>query len=376
MIKPPAQPASVSCRPNRREFVKRSGRSAAGALLGSAAVIGCQFQSDPSIEDASSSSPRAKRVGISLQIGVEILYEFVNDMKVEAEKPENKIHLVTVNADGDSIKQYSDIEGFIAQRYDGIFIFATEPDGLIEMVADARRNGIVMMNHSATPVTGCTQNVVLQQYETGYQLGQHAAEWVHKNFSGQVEVGVLSNRTDRFLQRRTDGVIAGLKETAPDAKIVGEVEAHTVQLGTDGAANLLQAHPAIKMLLSFSDDAGFGAYTAATEAGHTDPDKFYVGSLDGTQLVCEKITEGGIYHATWSYLFPYSATQWMRDMITCLRGKTVPPSRVVTGRLVHQENIEQFEKMIRNPQAPENQHLYDDPTVMHYLDEALETPLA
>jgi len=51
----------------------------------------------------------------------------------------------------------------------------------------------------------------------------------------------------------------GLRQNCPGAVLVGEVEANTVETGAAAAANLLQAHPNIAVLLAFSDDPGVGA---------------------------------------------------------------------------------------------------------------------
>jgi ribose transport system substrate-binding protein len=317
-----------------------------------------------------------KLVGLSSPIQIEILVEFYADMQREAEKPENDIDLVIVDADADAVKQFGDIEAFMAQGYDGIFFLLLTPEGMDDLVARAVDQGICMFNHSASPITGSTQNVVLDQHFSGYQVGNFAAEWIAANYGDaeEVQVGIMGNRADPLLSERTQGLIDGVVENAPNAVIAGEVEAITMDAGAEGAANLLQAHPDIKVLLSFNDDAGFGAYTGAREAGKEDPNQFFVGSADGTNLVLDEIAKGGIYQATWSYLFPYSSTQWMRDMQRCLRGEEVPPTRVQRGLLVTAENLEEVQKIVAGPQDPDFQHLYDDPNVMRYSDEAEMTP--
>src|SRR5205085_9175933 len=128
------------------------------------------------------------------------------------------------------------------------------------------------------------------------------------------------------------------------------------------------------VILAFSDDGGLGAFQAATEAGKTDPDKFFLGSADGTNLVFDKIQEGGIYQATWSYLFPFSAVQWERDMEKCLRGEKVPPTRTELGRLVTKANLAEVRTMVTNPLDPSVQKFYSDPAVMKYSDTPLTTP--
>jgi ribose transport system substrate-binding protein len=216
--------------------------------------------------------------------------------------------------------------------------------------------------------------VVLDQHASGYEVGRLAAKWINDKFGGKAEVAYLSNRADPQLQLRSQGEKDAIKELAPNATVVGEVEANTIELGSKGAANLLQAHPDLKVLLAFSDDGGLGAYQALTEAGKKDPNQFFLGSADGTQLAFEKIAEGGIYQCTWSYLFPFSAVQWMRDMEKVLRGEKVPPTRTQLGRIVTKDNLQEVQLMVKDPLAPEVQKFYSDPNVMRYDDKPLTTP--
>src|SRR5262249_28039804 len=153
-----------------------------------------------------------------------------------------------------ALKQLGDIESFVVQNYDGIFFLALPSEGLEQLVARAVQKGIFMFNHSASPITGCTQNVVLDQHFSGYQVGQFAAKWIAENYQGAAEVGVLGNSADPWLQIRTQGMKDGLTENAPRAGIVGEVHGHSIELGAAGAANLLRAHPGIKVLLAHADD--------------------------------------------------------------------------------------------------------------------------
>jgi ABC-type sugar transport system substrate-binding protein len=358
---------------SRRSFI-RAAATAVGCLSG-IPIVGCSKNSArPASPGAGIHPLTGKRVGISSLHEVEILNEFFSDMKREAQLPGNQLDLVIVDAGNDAVKQMNDIEAFIVQKYDGIFFLALPSDGLDQLVAKAVRNGVFMFNHAATPVTGCTQNVILAQHSSGAEIGKFAARWINEKHGGQAEVGVITNASDPWLQIRTEGIKDGLRENAPHARVVGEVHGHSIELGAAAAANLLQAHPDIKVLLSHADDPGYGCYTAATEAGKKDPNEFMVASCDGTRLVMDKIGENGIYQATWSYLFPFSATAWMRDMITCLRGGSVPPTRTQVGRLVTNATLPEVRAMTRDPLAPEVQKYYGDPTVMFYSNDRLTSP--
>ncbi len=362
----------------------------AGALAVLISVTACATpvavptSAPPTSAPAATSAPEAttapavttladKKVGMSSPIEVEILNEFYADMRKEGDLPENMIKMDIVDAGGDPVKQSADLEAFLAQDYDGIFFLALAPGGLDDFVKRATDKGVCVFNHSASPVTGTTQNVVLDQHASGYEVGRVAAEWINER-GGDLEVAFLVNTEDPNLQQRSQGEIDAIKELAPNAKIVGEAEANTIEKGAAGAANLLQANPNISVILAFSDDGGLGAYQAATEAGKTDPNTFFIGSADGTQLVLDRIEEGGIYQATWSYLFPFSSVQFMRDMAKCLRGEEVPPTRVQLGRIVTADNLDEVRLMVSDPLSPEVQKFYDDPAVMKYSDEPLTTP--
>jgi ABC-type sugar transport system substrate-binding protein len=312
-----------------------------------------------------------RRIGISIPYEAEILNEFYADMKREADRSD--IQLVLVDAQGDFLKQTIDIELFIAQGFGGVFMFVL-PEGMEHIVAHAHEKGVCVFNHSASPITGCTQNIVLDQRVAGYQVGSFAAKWINEKLGGKAEVGLLTNLTDPELVVRSQGLKDGVQKNCPGAVIVGEVEANTVDRGASAAANLLQAHPNIAVLLAFGDDPGVGAYTAATEAGRKDRNRFFVGSADGTRLGMEKVADGGIYQCCAFFFFSFSATQAIRDLARCLRGEHVLPTRIMSSKLVTKENVEEFDRISRSAQSPEYAHFYTDPQVMRYSDLPLTTP--
>jgi ABC-type sugar transport system substrate-binding protein len=314
-----------------------------------------------------------RRIGISIPYEAEILNEFYVDMKREADRPEIDLRLVLVDAEGDFLKQTIDIELFIAQGFGGVFMFVL-PEGMDQIVARARQKGVCVFNHSASPITGCTQNIVLDQHLAGYQVGSCAAEWINRKVGGSAEIGLLTNLTDPELIVRSQGMKDGVLANCRGGRIVGEVEANTVDRGASAAANLLQAHPGISVLLAFGDDPGVGAYTAATEAGHRDRERFFVGSADGTRLGMEKVAEGGIYQCCAFFFFSFSSTQAVRDLSRCVQGERVPPTRIMRSKLVTPENVAGFQRISRNPQAPEYAHFYNDPDVMRYSEIPLTTP--
>lgn len=355
----------------RREFLRWTAVASGGLII--ATSHGC---SKPAAQKAPGGSLTGRRIGVASPHRVEILNDLYAEMRREAERSAPGVEFVVVDGENDPMKQLQDMESFISQGYDAIFFLAPPSIGLDEIVARGVAVGIVMVSHGASPATGATQNIVLDQHESGRQVGLLAAKWINDKRGGQGEVGVLGNSADPLLELRAQGMKDGLIEGCPAAKIVAEVHGHSIELGASGAANMLQAHPYLSAILAHADDPGFGCYTAASEAGKQNPDEFFVASCDGTDMVLEKIAEGGIYQATWSYLFPYSAAAAMRDMLTAMRGDPIKPTRTQIGRLATHANIAEVRRMCEDPQAAENQRYFADATILTYSDVPLESPQA
>ena len=349
----------------RRDFLTRFGMRAAGLGASFCAFAGCSLTHDSLIRN---------RVGVSIPYEAEILNELYQNMKREAERPGVKIDLVLVDAEGDPLKQILQIEAFIAQGYAGIILFVL-PEGMDAIVARAIAKGIAVYNHSATPITGCTQNIILNQYHAGFQVGEAAARWINQNHRGQAQVGFLINLTDPQLIVRSRGLRDGVKKHCSGATFVAEAEADTVDKGWSAASNMLEAHPDMKVILTFSDDPGLGACRAATESGRTNPDNFFIGSADGIQLALDRIAERGIYNCCASFFFPLDAVQTIRDIAKSMGGEKVPPTRIMGSKLVTIDNVGMFERMSADPLAAEFRSYYSDPSVMRYSKKPLTTQL-
>ena len=357
---------------SRAAFLKLTG---AGALAGGLALGGTNLASAAaamrSFQARSAlASLAGKRVAISYTIIIEILIEFWQSMENEAAAPGNG-EKITKFYTADSVAEHAAVSAMIEQDYDAIFLEPASVFGWDSAVAQAKKKGIGIFSHSGSPIGGILQNVGLDQQGAGYSLGQVAAAWNHKYQGGTGQWALLDLTNDPQLILRGVGVRAAMKKYAPNAKLVGDVFAQLEATGASAAANLLQAHPNLSMILSAGDDPGLGALTSATGAGKTNPHDFFIGSCDGTDAVLAKIKEGGIYQAVSDFLFPFSSTQCERDIEKFLRGMPVQPTRVVTPVTVTASNLAHWQKVSANPLAPDVQYIYKD--YFHWSNVALKT---
>lgn len=360
---------------SRQDFLKAVGLTGGGLMIagaGLAPTAGAR----PFVTRRVATGPslKNKTVAISSPLDVEVLREFYDDQRNQAKLPGNGEKIVVVDANLDTVKQHTQVDQLIDQgATNAIVLFVLTVPGWEDTVARATKKGIGMFNHSASPILGCTQNVGLDQRAAGFAVGRAAAGFIAKTQGGEAQIGVLSILNDPQLALRSEGFKAAIEQYSPNSVIAREAFAQTRDVGASAAANMLQAVPDMSVIFSGGDDPGLGALTAAQEAGKTDPKKFYIGSCDGTQAVLDEIAKKGIYQATWSFLFAYSATALQRDIEKFLRKQKVHPTRIERGRIVTSLDVKSFQKFSTSPLAAKNQKLYSNPAVMAYSDIKLKT---
>jgi len=307
-------------------------------------------------------------IGYSIPVsGLEVIDNFADTLEATTAQS-GQADFVVVSAEGDPLKQTTDVEGLAAQGADAVIITAAGDVGWEIAIQTVTAQDVPVVNHSGFAITGVDQNVMLDFYESGYKVGAAAAEWLNDTHGGVGQVGILAQSGDSGLAERSLGMRDGILENS-DAEVVAEVDAYDRLEGAEGAANLIAANPEIRVLLAFNDDVGLGALQAATEAGRTDPNELFIGGTDGLPDALNAIGDGTPYQATWGYMFGFSAILTMQDTEALLRGEDVPPTRVQQGRLVTEDTLDEYREITADPFSDEAQPLYDE--VSRYSDVVL-----
>lgn len=306
-----------------------------------------------------------RTIGYSIPLsGLEVIDNFAETLEA-ATSGSGQANFVIVSAEGDPLKQTTDVEGLAAQGADAIIITAGSDVGWELAIQNAVAQGTIVVNHSGFAISDVHQNVMLDFYASGYEVGAAAAAWLNENHGGTGAVGILSQSGDSGLAERSVGMRDGILENS-DAEIVAEVDAYDRLQGAEGAANILAANPDIRVLLAFNDDVGLGALQAATEAGRNDPETLFIGGTDGLPDALTAIDEGTPYQVTWGYMFGFSAILTMQDTEALLRGEDVPPTRVQQGRLVTSENLAEYRAITTDPFSEAAQSIFGE--VSRYSD--------
>ena len=285
--------------------------------------------------------------------------------------------VATQSEDGSAVKAQEIMTNMIQNNY----AFISKADGVppkpFEPLAkQCKDKGIFFLNHAVQAVGGAGQNICFDHALAGKGIGGAAVAWAKKNGITKPVIGTLANLSDPEGVKRTSEAIKTIKAAFPSTKVIGQVySVDKTGSGAAGTANMLQAHPETNMILTFNTVTGKEAIQAATEAGKTDRNEFFIGMAD-TELETQKLIAAGnsIVQANWGALFEISAVLMVRDALNFAKGKKVSPTRALGGRLLtNKAQVQKFQAIAKNPLAKSALPAYNDKTLVRYYNKPLKS---
>ncbi len=180
---------------------------------------------------------------------------------------------VELDAEGDVNKQVSQFDQLLAQKVDGIAVFALDPKSLAPDVARARKAGIHLVtidfnftNTSAAGLQGYESQVWQARDMAAYLTAQAMAKQLGPgatigtiDFAIKVPSIVFSIQRDVYWAKKFGLKVAG-NASNPTDDIAGGEKAMTTLLGQDNS---------IKGVMAYNDPSAIGAYSAARSQGIT-----------------------------------------------------------------------------------------------------------
>jgi ribose transport system substrate-binding protein len=139
--------------------------------------------------------------------------------------------------------------------------------------------------------------ISIEDADLGCAAGEIAGGFIVKEKGGQATVALLDYPSLPNVVERANQIEACLKQTAPDAKIVGRYLGGTPENGLASLENALQAQPDIDVVVSINDAGAFGAIKALEAAGK-DPQTTIVVGIDADAQAKDLIKQGKFYRGT------------------------------------------------------------------------------
>ncbi|GAB2912288.1 substrate-binding domain-containing protein [Paraburkholderia jirisanensis] len=266
--------------------------------------------------------------------------QFNKDMKAEAAKHPN-IELVIADANDRTDKQNADMENFIAQKMDVIFISPKESAGLTGVVEKAYKAGIpVFVLDRAVNGDAFTQFVG----GDNTLIGKGVGEFIVKTQGGAGAakgniVEVWGGFGTQASHDRHDGMMQSVGKQ-PGLKIVGQrVDCDWKQdKAYDYMKTVLRVNPQVDLVFAHNDPMAYGAYLAAKDAGVEKKIKF-VGA-DGLPNEGAVWVEKGILTAT--FVYPTPGAEALRQSLKMLAGQKIPKQVILPTQGIFADNAKQF----------------------------------
>ncbi|MCB0050033.1 MAG: substrate-binding domain-containing protein, partial [Caldilinea sp.] len=251
------------------------------------------------------------------------------------------IEIVTLDGQDDTTKQVADLEGVIAQGYDGLIVSPRTSEGVAPVIQQVIDAGIpvVTIDRSAEGVTGLLAHVGANNVIGGEAQG----EAILSLFPDGAKIIELLG---------TPGASPAIDRSAGLHNVIdpaGNIEVVCQQTGNfnrnDGLTvteNCLTANPDVQAIVAANDDMALGAVEAASAAGVSVP----IIGFDALPEAIQAVNEGTLYGSVEQFPGGQSRTALNTIMDFIVDG-TAPASDVVllSPKLVSKDNLMEAERI-------------------------------
>lgn len=265
--------------------------------------------------------------------------DFFNQIKqsVEAAGKEKGIKVITVDAQGNSATQVSQVQDLITRKIDALIYIPAGATAAGVPVKAAKAAGI--------PVIAVDRNAPDAPGDTFIASGSVAAartlaEYVGKVTGGKGRVAILQGQIGTSPENdRAKGFSEGLKKF-PDLKVVAEQPAEWAQdRGFAVAQDMLQRDPNITVFFGRADAMALGAAQAVKVANLEQP--VTIVGFDG-DVAGLKAVANGTLSATMTQQAQKMGRLALDSAIALKEGKTVPKEQLQEAILTTKENVAPF----------------------------------
>ena len=186
----------------------------------------------------------------------------------------------------DPQKQLAELNAWLAAGVDAVVVLALDANSMGPMVAKCHEQGVLFIAY-ANRIPGEDGFIKWADRDAGKMLGEAASKHIQEKLGGKGDVGFLTFPNIQVVTDRMESTREALLAALPETKVF-EATAVNAPDGLKATRALLQAHPALKVLICCSDDAALGARSAYMNSGLS-PDNIFIAGFDGAKQNLELI---------------------------------------------------------------------------------------
>ena len=269
--------------------------------------------------------------------------DFFNFIKesVEEEAARLGYEVITVDANGDSARQVSQIQDLITRKVDALIYIPAGATAASVPVRDAKKAGlpVVCVDRNPPDAPGDTF-IATDSEEAARVLG----EFVAQQTGGQGVVGVVQGQLGTTPEIARDTGFEKALANYPGLNTVEKQasEGWHMDEGFAIGQDLLQRNPDINVIFGRADALAMGA-AQAVKVANLDHDVLVVG-FDGDREGLVAVKEGRLA-ATMTQQTRLMGRLAVRFAVDLIEGRYVPPEMLLGATLTTPDNVDQFIKV-------------------------------
>ncbi len=254
----------------------------------------------------------------------------------------NNVNLTVVDCSGNSANQITQMENFIQKGLDVIAIHPAEINALAPIMQKARDIGIKVFCWDED-TDNADVSWLIDNFEFGRAIGTEAGKWINEKLGGKTDVAIIEYSVYPNLIKRADGIVAGINEISPNARIAVRDSAINATEGMPLAESFLQSNPNIKVIACIGDGGAIGANEAVKAAGKATQD-FGIFAADATDEACDKISKSDEpFRASVSLGNPKQLAEQVFNICMSLVNNQHIDSKIYRQfKVVNEENVQDY----------------------------------
>ena len=257
----------------------------------------------------------------------------------QAVAAEKGINLLAVDSNYDPAKQVAIMEDMLTKKVDALILGAVDPQGVLPTVAEFNKAKIPVVAVDNPLEKGTVTFVGIDNYAGGKMGGQWAGKYIKEKLGGKANIGILDYPEEQACIDRANGFLDGVKEFAPDVKVVARLEGFAVRdKAMTVMEDIIQAHPEVNVVFGINDDSALGALAAMEAAGKTKNNELIVG-FDGTADAKAAIKRGSILKADVAQDGAAFARAAIDAALKAIKGEKLPPQIITDTKVLDATNL-------------------------------------
>ncbi len=247
---------------------------------------------------------------------------------------------------GNAETQLNTLKYFTRSDFDGFAVAAINPSAAMQVTREAVQHdkAVAVISINLGPDSQ-SSFIGADNYQMGYLLGTQAGTWAKEHLaSGEtLKLGMLNYRVSQDTIQRENGILDAIGAIfGSNVEVMVSGSAVETATATSLTQGWLQTHPDLRMILSINDDGALGAYNAARAAGYSDPERFFIGGIDGVPTALAAIQEGGVYQATVNQPPEIMGILVARVLIAKIKGRLVKPAYLIKCTPIDRHNVAKY----------------------------------